>query len=96
MFALRATRLLADVPSDAPKLPDSLQLEVDPFRLDPALFPKRVELELPAEAHALLLQLAARCGRSPSELAEHLISRSLQAQDQLGDEEDQSNPSLRS
>ena len=87
---------MADVPSDASKLPDSLQLEVDPFRLDPALFPKRVELELPAEAHALLLQLAASCGRSPSELAEHLISRSLQAKDQLGDEEDQSNPSLRS
>ena len=68
---------LANVSSDSSQLPDSTPSDVDCLRLDPAVFPKRLELTLSAEAHELLLRLARECGRSPGELAEHLISQSL-------------------
>ncbi len=95
-------RLLSNIPFDSSQLPDpiklsdSIKLEADPFRLDPAVFPKRVDLKLSIESHALLLKLAAQCGRSPGELAEHLISRYLHEKEDLGSDGDQLDPSPRS
>ena len=95
-------RLLSNIPFDSSQLPDSIKLsdsiklEADPFRLDPAVFPRRLDLKLSIEAHALLLKLAAQCGRSPGELAEHLISRCLHEEDDLGNDGDQIAPSPRS
>jgi len=65
-------------PTNSCSLPDSPAGEAEPLRLDPAVFPRRLELQLSTEAHEQLLRLAAESGRSPSELAEHLISQSLQ------------------
>ena len=76
-IANQAILFVANVSSDSSQLPDSTPLEAGDLRLDPAVFPKRLELTLSAEAHELLLQLASECGRSPGELAEHLISQSL-------------------
>ena len=76
-FATQAKLFVANVSSDSSQLPDSPPLDGSHLRLDPAVFPKRLELTLSAEAHELLLQLAGQCGRSPGELAEHLISQSL-------------------
>ncbi len=49
----------------------------------------------------MLLRLAAECGRSPGELAEHLISQSLQESFVLkgrldGEDDDQADPAARS
>jgi hypothetical protein len=76
-FASRAKLFVANVSSDSSQLPDSTPLDEVCLRLDPAVFPRRLELTLSAQAHELLLQLASECGRSPGELAEHLISQSL-------------------
>ncbi len=89
-------RLLSNIPFDSPQLPDSSKLELDPFRLDPAVFPRRLDLKLSIESYLQLVKLAAQCGRSPGELAEHLISRCLHEDEDLGSDEDQLDPSPRS
>jgi hypothetical protein len=49
----------------------------DPFRLDPACFPKRLDLDLSDEAIARIEHRAAQTGRSFSEVVTDLISRSM-------------------
>lgn len=45
--------------------------------LDPAHFPRRLELELSAEAMELLIRLAERSGRSINEVALELLDRQI-------------------
>lgn len=46
---------------------------IDPFRLDPKYFPKRIDLEVPEEVLAYLQRISDRTGRSISEIAAALI-----------------------
>ena len=52
-------------------------MEHDPWRLNPDLFPKRLEVELSADALASLDALSARTGRSVRDLVEDLLSRAV-------------------
>jgi len=47
------------------------------WRLDPAHFPRRVDLDLSPDLHAMLERIAAATGRSISEVALELLSRAL-------------------
>jgi hypothetical protein len=46
------------------------------WRLDASRLPQRVDLDIPAEIHALLEQCSVRSGRSVRDLVEDLIHRS--------------------
>jgi hypothetical protein len=46
------------------------------WRLDASRLPQRVDLDIPAEIHALLEQRSLRSGRSVRDLVEELIHRS--------------------
>ncbi len=46
---------------------------IDPCRLDPKYFPKRIDLEVPEEVVAYLQRISDRTGRSISEIAAALI-----------------------
>ncbi len=48
---------------------------IDPFRLDPKHFPKRIDLEVPEEVVAYLQRISDRTGRSISEIAAALIAQ---------------------
>ncbi|MEB3243789.1 MAG: hypothetical protein VKO44_09150 [Cyanobacteriota bacterium] len=47
------------------------------WQLDPQHFPRRIDLDLSPEVHAKLQRLAAATGRSLSEAAQDLLSRTL-------------------
>jgi hypothetical protein len=61
--------------------PDGAPGESDPrFRLDPARFPQRLDLELPEELVERLQRIAALKDRSLSELIHNLICQQLKEQ----------------
>ncbi len=47
----------------------------DPWRLDPARFPQRVDLELNDEAYAALAAISESTGRSIAEVAVEMLAR---------------------
>ncbi len=49
----------------------------DPFRLDPASFPKRLDLEVSEEVWEHLATASARTGRSIGEVASELLGDAL-------------------
>jgi hypothetical protein len=49
----------------------------DPWSLDPAKFPQRVDLELTDEVYAVLVAISERTGRSISEVAAEILSRDI-------------------
>ena len=49
----------------------------DPWRLDPAKFPQRVDLELTDEVYAVLVAISERTGRSIAEVAAEILSRDI-------------------
>lgn len=55
------------------------QQSLDPWSLDPAQFPRRVDLELSAEAYEALEELSRRTGRPLKDLVEHLLAQSISA-----------------
>lgn len=55
------------------------------FHLDPARFPKELELPLSAELEANLRQQAERSGRCLEELIVELLDRALQSDPQTND-----------
>jgi hypothetical protein len=60
---------------------DGVPEETDPrFRLDPARFPQRLELDLPEELVERLQRIAALKDRSLSELIHNLICQQLKEQ----------------
>ena len=46
---------------------------IDPFRLDPKYFPKRIDLEVPEGVLACLQRISDRTGRSISEIAAAMV-----------------------
>ena len=61
--------------------PDGVPGEPDPrFRLDPARFPQRLDLELPEELVEQLQRLAHQTDRSLSEVVHNLICKQLKQQ----------------
>jgi len=63
-------------PLDPPAATGGAPGEPDPrFRLDPAHFPQRLDLELPEELFEQLQQAAREGDCSVSELVQHLISQ---------------------
>ena len=55
------------------------------WRLDPAQFPKRIDLDLTPECLSKLKHISARTGRSISDIASELICQSSAA---IGDDVD--------
>ena len=49
----------------------------DQWRLDPAKFPQRVDLELTDEVYAVLVVISERTGRSLAEVAAEILSRDI-------------------
>ncbi len=49
----------------------------DQWRLDPAKFPQRVDLELTDEVYAVLVAISERTGRSIAEVAAEILSRDI-------------------
>ncbi len=49
----------------------------DPWCLDPAKFPQRVDLELTDEVYAVLVAISERTGRSIAEVAAEILSRDI-------------------
>ncbi len=59
--------LMAEIPPDLP----------DHFSLDPARYPRKVEIALPVAVAEWLAALSARTGRSQEELVLELLDRGL-------------------
>ena len=55
------------------------------FHLDPATFPKRLDLTLSAELEAELSRWAERSGRSLDELIVELLDRAIQSNPEFSD-----------
>jgi len=49
----------------------------DRYHLDPSVFPKRIDLELPPEVIDAITRKAARTGYSFSEMANYLLCQSI-------------------
>lgn len=49
----------------------------DPWRLDPAKFPQRLDLDLTEEVYGLLAAISKRTGRSIAEVALEMLSREM-------------------
>jgi hypothetical protein len=47
------------------------------WRLDPAKFPKRIDLELTEEVYGHLIAISQRTGRSISEIAVEILGQSI-------------------
>jgi hypothetical protein len=64
-----------------PPASDGAPEETDPrFRLDPARFPQRLELDLPEELVERLQRIAEQKDRSLSELIHNLVCQQLKEQ----------------
>jgi hypothetical protein len=50
----------------------------DPWRLDPAKFPRRFDLELTDEVYEVLVAISERSGRSIAEVAAEMLLRGTQ------------------
>lgn len=57
-------------------------VEHSPWQLDPFRYPRRIDLELSAEAMAYLEHLSATTGRPVREIAADLLSQAVFNQDQ--------------
>jgi hypothetical protein len=62
--------MVTDTPGDECNVESSWQL-------NPTQFPRRIDLDLSPDLHAMLERIAAATGRSISEVALELLSRSL-------------------
>ena len=62
--------MVSDTPGDECNVESSWQL-------NPTQFPRRIDLDLSPDLHAMLERIAAATGRSISEVALELLSRSL-------------------
>jgi hypothetical protein len=55
-------------------------LSTDPWRLDPARLPKRLDLEVSDEVYAQLQSMSERTGRSISDLVGEILQQSADGQ----------------
>jgi hypothetical protein len=55
----------------------NLPIPEDPYRFDPSVFPKRIDLELPPEVVDAISAKAARTGYSFSEMVNYLLCKSI-------------------
>lgn len=53
-------------------------MKQDPFRLDPAKFPKRIDLALSDKTWERLMAMSQHTGRSTSEVATEILGRRVE------------------